>query len=240
MRDLSFNPPSINGGGGVKNLKGFKYPDIELVRWFFKRNLGEEKAKKVLEFGSHSGNNLSLFASYDYECLGVDISQTNVANAEFNFGKVLGYQKFQFIQADMREFAPENANLRASVVLIPNVINYIPKEDFKQMLRHLRQNRLYRYDEGEFSHFFIRARSVKDYRYGKGKMVDKHSFVLENDELSGEKGLFCACYQQFELVQILQEELNLFDFVVLESENLNAKDNVFVKDSDIIVYGKIK
>ena len=72
-----------------------------------------------------------------------------------------------------------------------------------------------------------------DDRYGKGKMVGNHSFILENDEFSGEKGLFCACYQQFELVRLLQDELNLFDFEVLESENLNSKANVFIKDSDI-------
>ncbi len=58
--------------------------------------------------------------------------------------------------------------------------------------------------------------------------------------LAEKKGYFVPCYGQFELTRLLQDELNLFDFEVLESENLNSKANVFIKDSDIIVYGKIK
>ena len=61
MLDENIKPNQI-----LKSIKGFKYPDIELVRWFFKSNLGELAHKKVLELGSHNGNNLSLFAGYDY------------------------------------------------------------------------------------------------------------------------------------------------------------------------------
>lgn len=235
MLDENIKPNQI-----LKSIKGFKYPDIELVRWFFKSNLSELAHKKVLELGSHNGNNLSLFAGYDYECIGAELDEENVQNAKFNFDKVFGYENFKFFQADMRAFVAQSKGIEASVLLVPNVINYISKDDCRQMLSNLRKNRLYRYENGEFSHFFVRARSVKDYRYGKGKMVGNHSFILENDEFSGEKGLFCACYGQFELVRLLQDELNLFDFEVLESENLNSKANVFIKDSDIIVYGKIK
>ena len=224
----------------IKNLRGFKSPDIELTRWFFKKNLHQMQGKKVLELGACNGNNLSLFASYGYECLGVEINKENIQNANFNFNEIFMYENFKFIQADMRDFVRKNLNLKANVLLIPNVINYISKDDFKQMLAHLRQNKLYQYEGDEFSHFFIRARSIKDYRYGKGKMVGDHSFILENDEFSGEKGCFCACYQQFELVEILKNELKLFDFEVLESENLNAKGDILIKDSDIIIYGKIK
>ncbi|HBK6300712.1 TPA: class I SAM-dependent methyltransferase, partial [Campylobacter jejuni] len=35
---------------------------MDLVRWFFKNNLDKLQNAKVLEFASHNGNNLSLFA----------------------------------------------------------------------------------------------------------------------------------------------------------------------------------
>lgn len=255
----------------LKDIKGFKYPDIELTRWFFKQGLDkiqgktceqseaeiqskvcnqnktkiQSKAKsnfsnkKVLEFGSHNANNLSLFASYDYECVGVERDEENLKNADFNFKK-LGL-KATFIKADMRDFARHYKDINASVLLIPNVLNYISKDECRDMLKNIRQNRLYRWGGGvEFSYLFVRSRSVRDWRYGKGRAAGEHSFVLENDEFSGEKGLFCACYQQFELVDMFKDELNLYDFETLQSENLNAKNGVFIKDSDIILYGKIK
>ncbi|AJC86768.1 hypothetical protein [Campylobacter sp. RM16704] len=34
----------------ISKIKGFKYPDMELVRWFFKNKLNTLKNVKVLEF----------------------------------------------------------------------------------------------------------------------------------------------------------------------------------------------
>lgn len=63
--------------------------------------------------------------------------------------------------------------------------------------------------------------------------------MLDDDEFSGEKGLICTAYEEWELVELLQKYLKLYDFEVLTSENINIKDKIFIKDSDIIVYGKI-
>ena len=93
---------------------------------------------------------------------------------------------------------------------------------------------------GGFAFFFIRARSIKDYRYGLGQKLDNGSFILDYDEFSGEKGALCTAYQEYELVEICKQYLNLYDFEVLTSENINVKNKNFIKDSDIIIYGKIK
>ncbi|MMP72688.1 class I SAM-dependent methyltransferase, partial [Campylobacter jejuni] len=37
-----------------------------------------------------------------------------------------------------------------------------------------------------------------------------------------------------------QKYLNLYDFEVITSENINIKNKVYIKDSDIVIYGKIK
>lgn len=255
----------------VGKAKGFKYPDVELVRWFFKHKMNELKNKKVLEFGCHNGNNLSLFASFDYECLGVELEQKNIDNANYNFKELEKYEKCAFYKDSIQHFAASQRGIEADVFLIPNVINFLTKEEFITLLKNARENRIYRHGGGRlseseresksdgksserdlnenkakndeksqnFAHFFLRARSIKDHRYGLGKKLENGSFVLDTDEFSGEKGLICTAYQEFELVEILQKYLNLHDFEVLTSENINVKDKVFIKDSDIIVYGKI-
>jgi len=223
----------------VSKIKGFKYPDVELVRWFFKEGLDKFKGK-VLEFACSNGNNLSLFAGYDYECLGVELDSLNVANANYNFKELFHFEKANFIQADMREFAKDPLRFFKSVefdvFLIPNCLNYISKEDFKILANESRKNKLFK----DNAYFFLRARSTKDHRYGLGKNLKNGSFILENDEFSGEKNLLCTCYNEYELVEICKEFLGLYDFSILTSENINLKDKIFIKDSDIILYGKIR
>lgn len=224
----------------VKKLRGFKYPDVELVRWFFKNEIYKVKKKKVLEFGTHNGNNLSLFANYGFKCLGVDLAKQNIQNARHNFSKVWRYERAKFFVEDMRDFAARTEGVKAGVFLLPNVINYIVKDDLKALLLNARKNKLYAWGGEKFSHFFCRARSVKDHRYGLGRRLENGSFELSLDEFSGEKNLLCTAYEEWELVELLREGLNLFDFELITSENINVKNQVFIKDADIIIYGKIK
>ncbi|WP_236103505.1 class I SAM-dependent methyltransferase [Campylobacter armoricus] len=221
----------------INKIKGFKYPDMELVRWFFKNKLDSLKNAKVLEFASHNGNNLSLFANYDYECIGVELSKQNHENAIYNFNNIMHYKKARFFNENMLDFAKNHKDINADVFLIPNVINYISKDDFKNLLKNSRINNLY---GGGYAHFFLRARSIKDHRYGLGKRLENGSFILEYDEFSGEKDCLCTAYQEHELVEILKEYLDLYDFEVITSENINIKNKVYIKDSDIIIYGKIR
>ncbi|EAL3938985.1 class I SAM-dependent methyltransferase [Campylobacter lari] len=213
---------------------------MELVRWFFKNKLNTLKNAKVLEFASHNGNNLSLFANYDYECIGVELSKQNHENAIYNFKEIMQHQKASFFNKNMLDFAKNHQNINADVFLIPNVINYITKDEFKNLLQDAKQNNLYQANGGGgYAHFFLRARSIKDHRYGLGEKLENGSFILSGDEFSGEKNCLCTAYQEYELVEILKENLNLYDFEVITSENINIKNKVYIKDSDIIIYGKI-
>ncbi|WP_034967341.1 class I SAM-dependent methyltransferase [Campylobacter mucosalis] len=204
------------------------------MRYFFKNNL-DKTPQKVLELGSNNGNNLSLFASYGYEAIGVELDATSIKNANFNFKNIYKFKNYSFINADMRDFARSTKGIKADILLIPNVINYITKHDFTELLSNLRQNQAM----GGGSRLFLRARSTKDHRYGLGKMIEDNTFLLDSDEFSGENGLICACYSQSELVEILKQKLNLRNFTLITSENLNVKNGVYIKDSDIIIYGEI-
>ncbi|WP_262406510.1 methyltransferase domain-containing protein [Campylobacter subantarcticus] len=143
----------------INKIKGFKYPDMELVRWFFKNKLNTLKNAKVLEFASHNGNNLSLFANYDYECIGVELSKQNHENAIYNFKEIMQHQKASFFNKNMLDFAKNHQNINADVFLIPNVINYITKDEFKNLLQDAKQNNLYQANGGGgVCSFFLKSK----------------------------------------------------------------------------------
>ncbi|EHX0500218.1 class I SAM-dependent methyltransferase, partial [Campylobacter jejuni] len=82
----------------IKELKGLKFPDNAIIKFFFKNQLHTLQKQRVLEFACSNGNNLSLFASYDYECLGVDLDDENIANANYNFTNIIKAKKFNFFK----------------------------------------------------------------------------------------------------------------------------------------------
>ncbi|TQR33827.1 flaz protein [Campylobacter sp. MIT 99-7217] len=222
----------------LKDLKGLKFPDLAVIKFFFKQGLHNQSKLKVLEFACSNGNNLSLFANYDYECIGVDLNKEDIENANYNFKEVIGAKNFEFFHANMLEFAKQNKDIKADIFLLPNVINYLKREDFLQLLKDLRANSLYKKD----ALFFTRTRSIKDYRYGLGKKIAHNSFFNEHDNTTGEKGCINTLYQEHELVGYFKEYLKLYDFKVLqyESTNVMGEDERLVTDSDIVIYGKIQ
>ncbi|EEC4842341.1 class I SAM-dependent methyltransferase [Campylobacter lari] len=222
----------------LRNLKGLKFPDLAVIKFFFKQELHQQNNQKVLEFACSNGNNLSLFANYDYECIGVDLNQENINNANYNFKEVIQCKNYQFFHDNILEFPFKNPNINADIFMIPNVINYLLKEDFLKLLKISKENSMYK----ENALFFLRTRSIKDYRYGYGKKIAHNCFKITNDNTTGELGCINTLYQEYELVEILKEYLNLYDFKVLTYENTNimGEDERLVNDSDIVIYGKIK
>ncbi|WP_257906453.1 methyltransferase [Campylobacter lari] len=222
----------------LKDLKGLKFPDLAVIKFFFKQELHRKNNQKVLEFACSNGNNLSLFANYDYECIGVDLSKENIDNANYNFKNAIQAKKYEFFNDNILEFPLKHPNINADIFMIPNVINYLLREDFLNLLKISKQNSMYKNN----ALFFLRTRSIKDYRYGYGEKIAHNCFKIPNDNTTGELGCINTLYQEYELVEILKEYLNLYDFKVLTYENTNimGEDERLVHDSDIVIYGKIK
>ncbi|HFU75682.1 MAG TPA: class I SAM-dependent methyltransferase [Arcobacter sp.] len=218
----------------IKALKGMKYPDSAVIKFFFKEAL-QTKAGKVIEFGCSNGNNLSLYYQYDYDVIGVDMSEEAIENANHNFENIYTSNgTYEFTATDMLGFAEENRNLYADVFTIPNVISYISKEDFIRFLELSRERNFYK----EGATFFLRTRTTKDYRFGLGKKVGNNSFLMEND-VTSEKGAICACYYEYELIDILREHLNLRNFTINHLDNQNLQNGEVILNSDIVIWGEI-
>ncbi|MBX1886671.1 class I SAM-dependent methyltransferase [Campylobacter peloridis] len=221
----------------IKDLKGLKFPDNAIIKFFFKNNLHNSSNLKVLEFACSNGNNLSLFANYDYECIGVDLSKENIDNANYNFKNIIQAKKYEFFNDNILEFPIKNQNINADIFLIPNVINYLKRDDFIRLLKLSKENNMYK----ENALFFLRTRSIKDFRYGYGEKIDYNCFKVI-DNTTSELGCINTLYQEYELIQILKEYLGLFNFKVLnyESTNVMGDDEILVNDNDIVIYGNIK
>ncbi len=117
---------------------------------------------------------------------------------------------------------------------ISTIINYLTKDEFINFLKFTKDKKIYK----DGADFFLRARSIKDFRFGKGELIGKNSYRL-NEDITGENGAVCTCYQEFELVNILEEHLNLKDFRVFSLDNQNLHSDIIVNNSDIVVWGKI-
>ncbi|MBK1972415.1 class I SAM-dependent methyltransferase [Campylobacter sp. TTU_617] len=223
----------------IRDLKGLKFPDLAVIKFFFKNNLHQRDTnKKVLEFACSNGNNLSLFANYDYECLGVDLNESNIENANFNFTNIIKAKNFKFFKDDILEFPKKSPDVKADIFLIPNVINYLHREDFLNLLKNSKEYKMYK----ENALFFLRTRSIRDFRYGFGEKIAHNAFKINHDNTTGELGCINTLYQEYELVEYLKEYLNLYDFKVLnyEATNIMGEDDAKIFDSDIVIYGKIK
>ncbi|MBZ7939695.1 class I SAM-dependent methyltransferase [Campylobacter sp. W0014] len=221
----------------IRDLKGLKFPDLAIIQFFFKNNLHQNLHKKVLEFGCSNGNNLSLFANYDYECIGVDFNPDNIKNAYYNFENVIQAKQFQFFEENILNFCQKNPDIQADIFLIPNIINYLKREDFLNLLKDCKKYRAYK----DNALFFLRTRSIKDFRYGFGEKIAHNTFKITNDDTTGELGCINTLYQEYELVEYLKDYLNLYDFKVLNYEANNImKNDINILDSDIVIYGKIK
>ncbi len=218
----------------IQNIKGLKYPDEAVIKFFFKEGLQNSKGK-VIEFGCSNGNNLSLYYQYDYDVIGIDLDSGSIDNAHYNFKHIFNSSsKYTFHTHDMNTFATTQKNILADIFTIPNVISYISKENFIHFLQSASENKLYKKDAS----FFLRTRTIKDYRFGLGKKVSNNSYLLDNN-ITGEKGALCTCYQEYELIEILKKHLNLHDFEINHLDNQNLQNGETILNSDISIWGKI-
>lgn len=209
----------------LRDIKGLKFPDEFVVRHFFKQGLAQ-RTGRVLELGSGTGNNLALYAAYDWSLTGVDYDEAALADARWNLGA-----DATLIQADLSKGAP-SLDGPFNVLLIPNLLCYLTRDQARAALRGL-QPLL-----AAGCEVFVRTRLVDDYRYGRGAMEEPDGFRLATPE-TGEAGLFNRFYTPAGLVELLDETLALTDrheFAV-RFDNLQAGRRV-PGNSDLVVWGR--
>jgi SAM-dependent methyltransferase len=221
----------------LREIRGLKYPDEFVIKFFFKHAL-HVRTGNVLELGCSNGSNLLLFYEYGWNVVGVDIASQALDDAKHNFGMAaVPKVQFHFIQRDLVRglHGAGLPQLKFDVILLPSVLYYIPRQSTITLLKEL--DSLLNKD----ALIYLRNRSPRDYRYRRGIAVERNGFRLTETE-TGEEGLLNVFYDEWELVDMLREHLDL-DMQLAEVLNVefqNPQQGVRIQNSDIIVWGRIK
>ncbi len=219
----------------IREIKGLRFPDPYIIKFFYKENLNELNGN-VIELGCNSGNNLSLFYSYNFNVCGVDISKEAIQNAKFNFEKLFkNNNKFLFIQEDMRNIENIKKILdknfdKFNVLLIPNVINYLRKNEFETIL-----NKLHDLLEKK-GKFFLRFRSPRDMRVAMGKKIGEDEYFME-DNLTGEGNTILSVYEESEMINLLNKYFKLYNVKIFHLYEENYHKDRKILNADIVIWG---
>lgn len=218
----------------LKDVRGLKYPESYLIRFFFKNGLPNAPGR-VLETGCANGCNLRLFREYDWETVGIDINRESLADAEANFAAMDGGRhNYRFLQHDLSLGLPRDLQGPFDAVLFPSALYYIPRRSMVQVLCDAR--RLVR----PGAVFYLRMRTLADFRYGRGEPIELHGFRLTIDT-TGERGAINVFYQDYELVDMLREHLGADPsrMTILHYDYENLQNEVVVSNSDVILWGRL-
>src|SRR5574344_1305973 len=210
----------------IQNIQGLKFPDEYFIKFFFKYKLHTQKNLTYLELGYFNGCNINLTYQYNNNVIGVDFNSELIKFAKENFINLKQQEKYQFYNNDMRKFCNNNKNINADVLVLPNSIYYIPKNDFIKLLKDIKINNLIKKEIP----FFIRFREIDDFRNHKGTKIEENSYILENG-ITGEDGAFCKFYTNQEIIDLLEKEFNLRDFQTMSIKYENIQHGVKVNNS---------
>ena len=213
----------------LKYLRGMRFPDEYLIRFFFKQR-HNHRTGRVLELGCGNGNNLALYHAFGWDITGVDINAQSLTDAAYNFEG-----QGCFIQHDLSEGLPK-LDRAFDVLLIPNVLYYLPSISAHQCLKRLTTLCT------EHCQFFLRTRLRDDYRYGRGREVEQHGFTLDTPE-TGEAGLLNVFYTEYEIITLLTNALgaNPQTLTILHCCFDNIQSGQLVThNSDLVVWGTVQ
>jgi len=217
-----------------KELQGLKYPDEYFTKFFYKNKLQEKKNLKYLEFGCGNGSNLMLPYQYGNDVIGVDYDDSLIESANHNFN-LLGKENFSFYADDMRSYIKNTKDIKADVFILASIIYYISKNDFIKFLLDAVENK----NLNKNIPFYIRVRSVKDFRYGYGECIGKNRYKLPSNSITGESNAEIEFYTESEILDILKKYLNISKYEIFHLDNQNNHNGNIILNSDIVIWGTI-
>jgi len=214
----------------LSQIEGLKFPDEMVTRFFFKNQL-HQRCGTVLELGCGNANNLSLFAAYGWECIGLDISSTLIDQGKYNFA-IQGYSPARLEVLDLNEALPDFGPI--DVLLMPSSIYYVhpirAREIILQVGSTLQKN----------GFVFCRFRTPDDYRYGRGIKIGPDCFKLNIDETS-EYGCVNTFYQvdaMLELLEPCQLAPDQIKIMNLSFDNLGLNGKM-ISNQEVIMWGRL-
>lgn len=221
----------------LRKLKGLKFPEEFLTRFFFKEKLFKHKGH-VLELGCGNGNNLALFNQFGWKTTGVDINKKNIENAKFNFRLLKKNTKtsdYLFIQKDMLEYLKNCKLKNIRCLLFPSSLYYLQENKIIQIFEILSKRQIIKKN----CSIYFRMRMQDDYRFKKSKKLKGRTKKILFEE-TGEKNCINTFYKKKEFINLLKKYLKLSDMKTMINKLENYQNDKKIFNSDFVVWGKLK
>ena len=203
------------------------YPDISLIRFFYKNEL-DKVSGSVIEFGCDLGQNLRLFDRHGWECTGVDFPN----NSRESFGSFSNWiRNPKYIEANLEYFDPSSLDSHYDVILFPNVLYYLSTKATSRLL-NIANNLL-----SANGFIFSIDRLVDDYRFGKGTLVERNRFRMTIGE-TGEMDQTITFRTIEEVTELFKTHFNVDsrNIVSLQLKYQNIQNSCLISNSDVITY----
>lgn len=221
----------------INGIKGLKFPDVYIARFFFKENLDKRKGK-VLELGCGNGNNLMLFYQYGWDVGGVDNDRTCIRNAKYNFKRCQDEYRlnntYNFFNKDMVDFIKTQDSGPYDVLLVPSSMYYLNYPRIIDLLTLVKERCIVTHN----SLMFIITRTPNDYRYNKGIRYCKKTFKLGIKE-TDEYGCLMTFLTKPELLLILRKNFKFTFKRIFHSRFDNLQNGKLISNDDIIFWGRL-
>jgi len=217
----------------LSDTLGLKFPDENIVRFFFKEVL-PSRTGSVLELGCSNGNNLAVFCEYGFSVTGVDIGEAVIHQAQHNFFLLYGQDsepRYKFVHEDMQSYLDRDQG-SYDVVLLPSSLYYLPEPGIESVLKRVRRNMK------SGSLFFLRMRTPADYRFGKGIPLSERSWQLTTS-VTGELNCVVTFYREAEFAKLLSSLWSPVRTTWCKCRFENPQNGVMVANDDFVVWGEV-
>lgn len=152
-----------------------QYPSESVVRFLFGNfptDLKQRKRLKILDIGCGGGRHVKLFAEQGFDTYGTDLSGEGIRQTQIMLDK--HNLTAELIQGDMTHLLYED-NLFDGIVSF-GVFYYTDSAGMKkaigELYRVLKKN----------GKALIQTRTTDDYRFGKGREIERNTFILDIEE----------------------------------------------------------
>ncbi len=215
----------------IAQLRGMRYPDEYLVRFFYKQGLHLSPGR-VLELGCGSANNLIHFSAYGWEAVGIDFDVQSIADGRYNLSS--SGLEGQMIQHDLNVGLPQDLHGPFQALLLPSTLYYLNRDAAWLCMRE---------SAGMLSPgaaIYLRMRLPDDHRVGRGALEGPSAWRLDI-EYTGEKGALNVFWDEHELLDLLAETLNLTPkrLTLLRVAYENVQDDKLIRNSDLVIWGRL-
>lgn len=199
-----------------------KYPSEMVVQFVF-RNFNRDGKTKVLDLGCGAGRHVYFMANENIDTYGTDISKDGVKYTK----TILNQHE---LNADLKVNSVDNIQYEDNYfdgLICYGVLYYCNIKEIsasaKEIFRVLKPN----------AKALIVVRNINDYRYGKGKEIERNTFLIEEENKNkcafNESGMKMHFFDKSEIEELFKDFSEIeIDEIIETHESGKYKDSNFI------------